>query len=117
MKITVFGTTEELESVKRAAEEIPMLQYRKLLWENAQDYDALMRGGADADLCVITMEGAEGMEGAMLLRHVRPECPVIWFSGDPAFGAQARRLQCAWFGEKPITHAAMTQAMTNAIQR
>ena len=46
MKITVFGTTEELESVKRAAEEIPMLQYRKLLWENAQDYDALMRGGA-----------------------------------------------------------------------
>ena len=116
MKITVFGTNQELEIVKAAAEEIPMLQYRKLIWENAEDYDALMRDGADADICVITMEGAEGMEGVMLMRHVRPECPVIWFSSDPAFGAQARRLQCAGFGEKPVTSAAMTQAMTNAIR-
>ena len=116
MKITVFGTMQDLESVKSAAEDIPILQYRKMLWEHARDYDALMRGAADADVCVIALEGAEGMEGAMLMRRERPECPVIWFSRDPAFGAQARRLQCVWFGEKPITREAMTQAMMNAIR-
>ena len=116
MKITVFGTKEDLACVTRAAEDIPLLQYRKLIWEHAEDYDTLMRLCPDAELCVIAQDGAEGMEGAMLLHRVSPACPVIWFSADPAFGAQARRLGCVWFGEKPITETAMTGAILNALR-
>ncbi len=85
------------------------------MWGHAEDYDALMCVFGDCELAIVALDGAEGMEGAMLLRSAKPEIPVIWFSEDSAFGAQARRLGCAYFGKKPITVPAMTRAIRNAI--
>ena len=115
MKITVFGSVQDFLHVKEMTENIPSLQYRRLTWEHREDYDALMRADGDAELTVVALEGAEGMEGAMLLRRTRPEHPVVWFSEDPAFGAQARRLGCAYFGKKPITPHELERAIRYAI--
>ena len=115
MKITVFGTKQDFVGVKTAIEGIPSMQYRKLVWEHMEDYDGLMNADVASELTVVTLDGAEGMEGAMLLRRTRPEHPVIWFSEDPAFGAQARRMGCAYFGRKPITPCALERAIRAAI--
>ena len=115
MKITVFGTAEDFSHVKTLAETLPVLQYRKLIWGHAENYDALLESHRDAELTIVMQDGAEGMEGAMLIRRLLPDTPVIWFSEDVAFGAQAHRLGCAYFGEKPITMHAMERAIRNAI--
>ena len=114
MNITVFGTKHDLVHLTEVVEALPMLQYRKIQYGHAEDYDTLLRIIPKSELAIVMLDGAEGMEGVMLARRAYPNLKVLWFSSDPAFGAQAHRLGCTYFGTKPISQSAMEMAIRSA---
>jgi len=114
MHIVVYGTKSDYDACISCLGAVPRLQYRRVLYTHAEDYDSLIRhlGSQDAaDLIIVTVDGAEGMEGAMASKRLRDDVPVIWISDDANFGVQSHRLGCTFFAVKPITE----QVMANAI--
>ena len=105
MRIVLYGGKEDLETFSEFADTVPELQYRMIEYGFAEDYDSLLNilksGGID--VIAVLMDGAEGMEGVIASESLAKNVPVIWFSDDKGFGVQAHRLECAYFGTKPIT--------------
>lgn len=54
---------------------------------------------------------ANGMEGVIAARNMRPNIPVVWFSNDEGFGCQAYRLNADFFHCKPVTAHVLEMAL------
>lgn len=65
------------------------------------------------ELLIVLTDGAAGMEGVYLARHVRPALPVFWFSNDYGFGMQSHRLECEYFATKPLTDDKLRKALSH----
>ena len=63
------------------------------------------------ELVVVLTNGAAGMEGVYRVREYHPRVPVFWFSDDGDFAMQSYRLNCSYFGLKPVTEGKLRQAL------
>ena len=64
---------------------------------------------------MVTVNGAEGMEGVIAARDLWKNVPVIWFSDDNGFGVQSYRLGCAYFHKKPISAGILSAAIAKCV--
>ena len=67
------------------------------------------------DAVFVAETNANGMEGVIAAKNIRPNLPVVWFSNDEGFGCQAYRLNTVFFHSKPITHTVLEMAMERLI--
>lgn len=115
MHIVVYGKKEDYDACVFCLDSIPELQYRKLRYTHTDDYDSFIGflGSCGVpDLIIVTVDGAEGMEGVMASKRLCGNVSVVWFSDDLNFGVQSMRLGCTFFGTKPITKQAVSTAIS-----
>lgn len=113
MRLILYGTESDKLDIERAIPLIPELCYRHICIEDHADYDHFIArlGANPPDCVVVTMNGAEGMEGVMAAKAVCRDVPILWFSDDGSFGTQAYRLGCAYFHQKPLSPEILSAAM------
>lgn len=119
MKVLVYGQKNEYEECALLLSALPVLQYRRMEFCHAEDYDSfigLLPEMESEDPVVILTDGAEGMEGVLAAKRQSPALPVFWFSNDKGFGVQSHRLECTFFAVKPLTEQKM-QAAIEAYQK
>lgn len=119
MKVLVYGQKNEYEECALLLSALPVLQYRRMEFFHAEDYDSfigLLPEMESEDPVVILTDGAEGMEGVLAAKRQSPALPVFWFSNDKGFGVQSHRLECTFFAVKPLTEQKM-QAAIEAYQK
>ena len=119
MTICIYGTQTEQREIAAAAQQLPVSAYRRIRCDGFADYDSFiagMRCGAP-DMVVVMADGAEGMEGVMAAKSLRPGVPVIWLSNDRGFGAQSYRLGCTFFHSKPVPPETLSLAMERCIDQ
>lgn len=106
MHIAIYGSDDDFASLKNTIESVPELQYRRFDYHHARNYDKLIEllPEEKIDVMFATMDGAEGMEGVMVARRICPDMKIVWFTNDKGFGAQAQRLECSYFAQKPVNH-------------
>lgn len=95
-----------------------MMQYRQIEFTSLDGYDDyLVRlSQSEADMIVISVPGAKGMEAAIAARDTNPNAALIWFTDDDAFGAQSYRIDCTYFTAKPVDDKVMAEAITRYYQ-
>lgn len=119
MKVLVYGQKNEYEECALLLSALPVLQYRRMEFCHAEDYDSfigLLPEMESEDPVVILTDGAEGMEGVLAAKRQSPALPVFWFSNDKGFGVQSHRLECTFFAVKPLTEQKV-QAAIEAYQK
>ena len=119
MKVLVYGHKNEYEECALLLSALPVLQYRRMEFCHAEDYDSfigLLPEMESEDPVVILTDGAEGMEGVLAAKRQSPALPVFWFSNDKGFGVQSHRLECTFFAVKPLTEQKV-QAAIEAYQK
>lgn len=60
---------------------------------------------------LVIMEKAAGMEGVIAIRKIYPDIPVVWFSNDEGFAAQAFRLNVDYFALMPVSKEKINTAL------
>lgn len=117
MRLILYGTAEEHNELTRALAALPDYSYRRIQISAYSDYDSFVAGLGDAPPkgVVVTMNGAEGMEGVIAARDILKNVPVIWFSDDNGFGVQSYRLGCAYFHEKPVSTGILSAAIAKCV--
>lgn len=105
MRILHYGTEQDFLAVSNALSHLP--DYKDSIKEYTQqdNYDDFFNALTDHyyNLIIITVDNALGMESVIAAKNCHPELPLIWFSNDKGFGLQSYRLDCAYFGTRPIT--------------
>ena len=117
MRLILYGTTTDKSEIAQAISTIPELCYRKIGIENHSDYDSFLARLriSPPDCVIIAIDGADGMEGVMAAKSICRDIPILWFSDDGGFGAQAYRLGCAYFHQKPISPDVLSAAIAKCV--
>lgn len=117
MKVILYGTTAERDELTEALAALPDCSYRNIQIAGYSDYDGFIAGLGESppECVVVTMNGAEGMEGVIAARDLWKIVPVIWFSDDNGFGVQSYRLGCAYFHKKPISAGILSAAIAKCV--
>ncbi len=119
MKLCFFGPEADQQTICALLSQSPRFGCQEHRFHSFSDYDSfvsqLPRGEYDA--VFITENNANGMEGVIALRNLRPELPVIWFSNDEGFGCQAYRLSADFFHTKPITAPVLEMALSRLFKK
>lgn len=117
MRVTVYGTESENRELIKAFAELPNCCYRNIQITGFSDYDSFIAGLKEnpPQFIVITMNGANGMEGVIAAKNLFENVPVIWFSDDKDFGVQSYRLGCAYFHEKPVLPEVLSTAIAKCV--
>ena len=117
MRLILYGTETDKEELVRSFAVLPEWCYRKIQTTDYLDYDSFIRGLGEnpPDCIVITMDGADGMEGVIAAKSVCDEVPVLWFSNDNGFGVQSYRLGCAYFHKKPVSPQILSAAIAKCM--
>lgn len=112
MNIFLYGRRDEWETLQETIETRTLLSYRQKQFRCYDNYDDFIIGMQEESptLIIVTIDGAEGMEAVIASRENVPQAKVIWFSDDKAFGPQSYRLDCSYFGVKPITDEMLNRA-------
>lgn len=112
MRILLYGSLDDYTQTLNCQDMVSELQYRRIECEHAPDFDFFLDRLRECayDLVVVTVNGAEGMEGVMATKNLLPDGDVVWFSDDAGFGVQAHRLGCTYFAVKPITAETVSKA-------
>ena len=115
MNILIYAHADEHSDLEEMITGHGNLQYRQLhltMHDEFRDFTQSLQEQA-FDVVLVTANGAGGMEGVIAAKHVQP-CPkVIWFSDDKYFGAQSYRLDCSYFGVKPVTSEKIERAFAH----
>lgn len=113
MRILVYGNREDYQTMVQELDAVADWQYRTLELIHAECYErfAMLLLQTEIALVIVAMNGAEGMEGVIAAKRLCPNVQVMWFSDDACFGAQSHRLECAYFGQKPITGTMLSAAL------
>ena len=119
MKLILYGTAMDSRMFSMALSRLPEHSYRSITVADYRDYDGFIAGlGESPPAAVVVMrDGAEGMEGVMAAKSLRPGVPVIWLSDDRGFGAQSYRLGCTFFHSKPVPPETLSLAMERCIDQ
>ena len=114
MQIVIYSHEAEQEQFHRWIDSYEMLAFRQIQYSCCDNYDAFLRKLEQglADLIIISINGADGMEGVIAARKLQPKAKLIWLSEDKAFGPRSYRLNCTYFAVKPITKELLKQAIT-----
>ena len=117
MRFILYGTRADKEKFEVLLAALPEWHYRKVQIIDHSDYDGFVAGisAEPSDGIVISMNGAEGMEGVIAARSACENTPVLWFSDDNGFGVQSYRLGCAYFHEKPVSPQILSAAIAKCI--
>lgn len=117
MKLILYGTESDKSELARSLAELPDCRYRNIRISDFSDYDSFVAGlGKSPPECiVITMDGANGMEGVIAAKSLFEDVPVIWFSDDNGFGVQSYRLGCAYFHKKPVSPQVLSSAIAKCV--
>ena len=104
MKIILYGTQQDCEDFQKQVGKSPPLAFRQIEYNACRDYDGFIRDlRAPCDAVFVLADGADGMEGVIAARDLKPDTPLVWFSDDKGFGPQSYRVKCAYFAPKPLT--------------
>ena len=117
MKIALYGTESDNGKLMKLLAVLPDYSYRNIETVVFSEYNSFITGlGESSPQCiVITMDGADGMEGVIAARDMFKNIPVIWFSDDNGFGVQSYRLGCAYFHEKPVSPEILSAAIAKCM--
>ena len=112
MRLLIFGEPNGEDALHALFEGSP-LAFRKIECSFSPSYEEYLAALRDnpPDAVLVTAEGAAGMEGVKAAHSLAEDIPVIWFSEDKAFGAESYRLNCRYFGAKPITESQLASAL------
>lgn len=117
MRICFFGPSADHQQFLLNLDQLPRHASRIRRCDHFTDYDSfishLRRHACDA--VFVAENNANGMEGVIAAKNIRPNLPVVWFSNDEGFGCQAYRLNTVFFHSKPITHTVLEMAMERLI--
>lgn len=107
MNIMFYGSEQEYVIVNQQLTSHHVFCYRKTRCILSETYDHFIHSLNDGvfDVILVAADGAAGREGVIAAKNLCPETPVCWLSDDKEFGTQSYRLECAYFGVKPITEA------------
>lgn len=113
MRICFYGSEADHHHMLSTLEMLPVHRARISAWHPFCDYDSFIDHlrSAPCDAVLVTENNANGMEGVIAVRNMRPELPVIWFSNDEGFGCQAYRLNTDFFHCKPISPQVLEMAL------
>lgn len=105
MKILIYAHADEHSCLTEMLTEHSMMQYRQLNLTVQDEFDNFAQSlqREEFDVVLVAADGASGMESVIAAKNVQPGTKVIWFSDDRYFGAQSYRLDCSYFGVKPVT--------------
>lgn len=111
MKICYYGLSEEKENMLILLMKTPYA-FRKTDCELYEDYEAYVKAlhSNVYDMIIVSMDGADGMEGVIAAKDANYKIPVVWFSDDNNFGIQAFRLDVTYFSKKPMNESNVKQA-------
>ena len=117
MKVIIYGTEPEKQEFERAFSLSSSCCYRKIEIVGFSNYDSFIAGLASGspECIVVTMDGADGMEGVIAAKNMFKNIPVIWFSNDNGFGVQSYRLGCAYFHQKPVSPEILSAAIAKCV--
>ncbi len=117
MKIVLYGTKSDKTELEEQLSLIAACQYRSIGISCYSDYDSFIAGlrKEPPNCIVITINGADGMEGVIAAKNVCKDVPVLWFSDDNGFGAQSYRLGCAYFHKKPVSPQVLSAAIARCV--
>lgn len=117
MRLVLYGTKKDRADIESAVCTVPELCYRNIGIEDYSNYDLFIAklDTSPPDCVVIAIDGADGMEGMIAARTVCRDVPVVWFSDDGGFGAQAYRLGCAYFHQKPLSPLIISEAISKCV--
>ena len=117
MKFVLYGTETDRKNLSESLALLPDLHYRNIGITDRSDYDGFIAALKESppECIVITMNGADGMEGVIAAKNLCKEVPVLWFSDDGGFGTQSYRLGCAYFHEKPVSPQVLSAAIAKCI--
>ena len=109
MNILIFATLAEFSLIS----EVFKNTYDNINCIHATDNEVMLceLAKGNADIAIISVDGALGMEIAISVRSIDTDIPLIWFSNDIHFGPQAYRLDCNYFSGKPMTKSRLITAM------
>lgn len=112
MNVVVFATEQDYTNLKKTTEYVINSKEQVVNWTYANDYDEFRKILSDANqnLMVVMIDGARGMEACIGARKIRPNMPLFWFSNDDGFGPQSYRLNCTYFGIKPVMEQSIKMA-------
>ena len=112
-KTLLYGTPEECQMAANLVESLGSTSGSVRECRIAETYDDLRDQLIqwNPSLVIVLANGAAGMEGVFLTRDRRPGSVVFWFSNDKDFGLQAYRLECDFFGTKPLTSDKLQRAL------
>lgn len=88
MRLILYGTESDQNEFIYALGGLPEWYYRKMQITGYLDYDSFITGLRETppDGIVISMNGADGMEGVIAAKSICENVPVLWFSDDNGFG-------------------------------
>ena len=117
MRFLLYGSSDDYTQTIKCQDMVSELQYRRIECTHASDFDTFLDDLRQNtyDFIVVTMNGAEGMEGVIAVQKIKQNIDIVWFSDDAGFGVQAHRFGCAYFSVKPITEESISKAY-HAIQ-
>lgn len=97
MRIALYGKTTVCENLRKYFSEYEVRVFtglEKFIWELRNEW---------FDAVFVVMDNAAGMEGALAAKRYDLRLPVVWFSNDRDFAAQAYRSRIDYFSVMPIT--------------
>ena len=117
MRLILYGTKTDRDEFMCSVTALPDLRYRKMQVTDYPDYDSFITGLGESppDYIVIAMDGADVMECVIAANSVCTNVPVLWFSNDNGFGAQADRVGCAYFHKKPVSPQILSAAIARCV--
>lgn len=116
MQGLLFGTHAQEEALRDSLSRSAGC-YRSLSLTRYGHYDDFLRGlrEQEPEVILVTMDGAEGMEAVIAARCLKTAVPVCWFSEDGGFRAQAYRLGCTFFCERPVPPETLAEMLNELV--
>ena len=113
MKICFYGSKTDHNHFMELLQSIPKYAHWLGSCDCLTDYDSFIDHlrRREYDAVFVTENNANGMEGAIAVRNVHPDIPLIWFSNDEGFGCQAYRLNADFFHSKPVNARILEMAL------
>lgn len=113
MRICLFGPETDHQTIMNTIASLPRYCDWVRTCHPYSDYDSFVEHlrNRPCDAIFVTEDNANGMEGVIAARNVRPDVPIIWFSNDEGFGCQAYRLNTEFFHAKPVTAQVLEMAL------
>ncbi|MGM9681695.1 MAG: hypothetical protein ACI3XR_09345 [Eubacteriales bacterium] len=112
MKIILYGEDAECHQALDELRTFPMLLNHPNEYLSVNNRETLQKQLVEWNpgLIIVLANRSEGMEGVYLVKEIRPEVPVFWFSDDEGFGMQSHRLECDYFAVKPFNSEKLSKA-------